>query len=75
MVEVGAVAYQPGVAVGGARAERWIALSDGGNGLEECGRPHFPRVAVVILDCYHAAEYLSDLANAWCGADTQAGET
>lgn len=74
MVEVGALAHQQGVAVGIERAERWIALADGGNGLEECVRTHFPRVEVVILDFYHAAEYLSDLAKAWHGADTHAGE-
>jgi hypothetical protein len=74
-VEVGAVAYQQGVAVGSERAARWIALSDGGKGREECVRTHFPRVEVVILDFYHAAEYLSDLAKAWSGADTPAGET
>ena len=65
---------QQGVAVGIDRAERWIALSDGGNGLEDCVRTHFPRVEVVILDFYHAAEYLSDLAIAWHGADANAGE-
>jgi hypothetical protein len=38
-------------------------------------RTHFPRGEGVILDFYHAAEYLSDLAKAWCGADTQTAET
>jgi hypothetical protein len=51
------------------RAERWIALSDGGTGLEDCVYRHFPRVEVVILDFYHAAEYLNDLAKAWAGAE------
>ena len=32
------------------RAERWVALSDGGAGLEELLRTHFPRVEAVILD-------------------------
>ncbi len=44
------------------RAERWIALSDGGRGVEDFLRTNFPRVEVVILDFYHAAEYLGDLA-------------
>jgi hypothetical protein len=74
MAVVGAALRQQGVAVGIEQAERWIALSDGGKGLEECGRTHSPRVEVVILDFYHAAEYLSDLAKAWCGADAHAGE-
>jgi len=39
-------------------AKRWVAISDGGSGLEEFLRVNFPRVEVVILDFYHAAEYL-----------------
>ena len=50
--------------VGMDRAERWIGLSDGGNGLEEFFKVHFPR-ATLILDFYHAAEHLDDLAKAW----------
>jgi hypothetical protein len=69
--ERGAALRQQGTAVGMERVERWIALSDGGSGLEDCVHTHFPRVEVVILDFYHAAEYLSDLAKAWAGADTQ----
>jgi hypothetical protein len=74
MAVVGAAIRQQGVAVGIEQAERWIALSDGGNGLEECVRTHFPRVEAIILDFYHAAEYLSDVAKAWHGADADAGE-
>lgn len=74
MAVVGAAIRQQGVAVGIEQAERWIALSDGGNGLEECVRTHFPRVDVVILDFYHAAEYLSDLAKVWHGTEADAGE-
>jgi hypothetical protein len=72
VAEVGAILRQQGVEVGMERAERWIALSDGGSGLEECLRTHFPRVDAVILDFYHAAEYLSDLAKAWYGAEAPA---
>jgi hypothetical protein len=50
--------------VGMDRAERWIALADGGAGLEDFLRDNFGRVEVVILDFYHAAEYLGDLAKA-----------
>ena len=50
--------------VGMDRAERWVAISDGGAGLEELLRTHFPRVGVVILDFFHAAEHL----NAWAKA-------
>ena len=42
-------------------AEVWVGLTDGGNGLDEFLRVYFPR-AEVILDFYHAAEHLNDLA-------------
>jgi len=58
--------------VGMGQARRWIALSDGGSGLEDWLRLHFPRVEAVILDFYHASEYLADLAKAWHGAGTEA---
>jgi hypothetical protein len=48
--------------VGMDQAERWIGLSDGGNGLEDRIRENFPRVEVVILDFYHPAEKLTALA-------------
>jgi hypothetical protein len=54
------------------RAERWIALSDGGRGLEAFLPTHFPRGDTVILDCSHASEYLNDLAKVWAGADAPA---
>jgi hypothetical protein len=69
--ELGPTLRQQGTAGGREQAERWIARSDGGSGLEECGPTHFPRVAVVILDFYPAAAYLNDLAKAWAGADAQ----
>jgi hypothetical protein len=50
--------------VGLNRAERWIALSDGGAGLEDFLRSNFPLVEAVILDFYHVAEYLGNLAKA-----------
>jgi hypothetical protein len=40
------------------RAERWVAISDGGAGIEDWLRANFPRVEAVILDFYHAAEHL-----------------
>jgi hypothetical protein len=51
------------------RAERWITLSDGGSGLEDWLRVHFGRVEAVILDFYHAAEYLGDLGRALYSSD------
>jgi hypothetical protein len=48
--------------VGMDRADRWIGLSDGGNGLEDRLLENFPRIEVVILDFYHPAEKLTGLA-------------
>ena len=46
-------------------AGRWIALSDAGAGVEDWLRVNFGRVDAVILDFYHAAEHLGDLARAF----------
>jgi hypothetical protein len=53
---------RPAGDVGMGRADRWIGLSDGGNGLEDRLRENFPRVEVVILDFFHPAEKLTGLA-------------
>jgi hypothetical protein len=53
---------KPAAAVGMDRADRWIGLSDGGNGLEGRLIENFPRVEVIILDFYHPAEKLTGLA-------------
>lgn len=50
--------------VGLEAAEVWIALTDGGAGLEPFMQVNFPR-AVCILDFFHAAEHLNQLAHAW----------
>ena len=68
-------------------AEQWIALSDGGNGMDEFLDVNFPR-AVRILDFQHAAGHVSDLAKlirageagtklagAWCHTLKHAGGT
>jgi hypothetical protein len=52
--------------VGMDAAGVWVGLSDGGSGLDEFFRVHFPR-AVLILDFYHAAGHLAELARAWGG--------
>ncbi len=74
LAALGALISQQGAEIGMERAERWIALSDGGSGLEGFLRTNFPRVDAVILDFYHAAEHLSDLAKVWHGAEEQAAE-
>jgi hypothetical protein len=48
--------------VGMDRAEVWIGLTDGGNGLEEFVRKNFSREPVLILDFWHAADHLAQLA-------------
>ncbi len=47
--------------VGMEVAEVWVALTDGGNGLEEFCRQAARPDLVVILDFYHAASYLEKL--------------
>jgi len=58
-------------ALGIRSARRWIALTDGGNGLEDWIDLHFPR-SIKILDFRHAAEYLGTLAAAYSKGDAQA---
>src|SRR5436305_1832752 len=60
--------------VGISEAQRWIAVCDGGAGLEDLLRGHFGRIDEVILDFYHPSEYLGDLAKAWHGGDGEAAE-
>src|SRR5262249_20255661 len=60
--------------VGMERAERWVALSDGGGGLEDFLRANFGRLDEVILDFWHAAEYLGKLAQALHPDDEAARE-
>jgi hypothetical protein len=60
--EFGPLLRVPAGHVGMDRADRWIGLSDGGNGLEDRLRENFPRVELVILDFFHPAEKLTGLA-------------
>jgi hypothetical protein len=60
----GAPLQRQAARVGIRQAQRWIALSDGGAGLEDLIRVHFRRVDAVILDFYHAAEHLGEFARA-----------
>ena len=70
---LGAQLRRQGAQVGMDRADVWVALTDGGAGLEEFLRVHFPR-AECVLDFYHAAEHLNDLAKALYADDAQARE-
>jgi hypothetical protein len=60
--------------VGMDRAERWVAISDGGAGLEDWLRENFPRVEAVILDFFHAAEYLGEWAKVLHPEEAEARE-
>jgi hypothetical protein len=61
--------------VGMEQAEVWVALTDGGNGLEEFMQKNFNRPdLVLILDFYHAASYLEKLAKALHGKDEAASK-
>lgn len=62
--ELGPQMRRQGAQVGMDAAERWIALTDGGNGLEHFIDVNFPR-AEKILDFQHAAEYVNDFAKAY----------
>lgn len=58
--ELGRQLRRQAAAVGWDEAEQQIAISDGGGGLENFFRIHFPR-AERILDFWHAAEHLTEL--------------
>lgn len=58
--QLGAQLRRQAAEVGWDQAEQQIALSDGGNGLEEFFRKNFP-MAECILDFWHASEHLTEL--------------
>jgi hypothetical protein len=65
LAAMGPLLRRQATAVGMDRAAMWVALTDGGAGLETLLQTHFNRAdLVVILDYYHAASYLEDLARA-----------
>jgi hypothetical protein len=83
--ELGLQMRRQGAQVGMDAADVWIALTDGGNGLEEFIDVNFPR-AVKILDFHHATVHLAAFAKkfrsgpladrllaAWCHTLKHAG--
>jgi hypothetical protein len=71
--EMGPLLRRQAAQVGMESAEVWVALTDGGNGLEDFVRENFGRPdLVVILDFWHAASYLGALAKAAYPADEEA---
>ncbi len=73
LADLGGQLRRQGAQVGMDRADVWVALTDGGAGLEDFMRVYFPR-AECILDFYHAAEHLHDLAKALYPDAVQAQE-
>ncbi|MEO6809460.1 MAG: ISKra4 family transposase [Isosphaeraceae bacterium] len=69
--ELGVRMRRQAAQVGMDRVELWVALSDGGNGLDNFMDVFFPR-ATRILDFYHAAEHLGGLAKAYGGGNPEA---
>jgi hypothetical protein len=66
--------------VGMTRAEHWIGLTDGGNGLENFLRKNFPGPLggdelTLILDFWHASDSLCKLAKAVHPSDETARQT
>jgi hypothetical protein len=59
-------------AVGIEQVSDLIAVTDGGNGLEEALKRHLAENLTTILDWYHAAEHLCHFADIWLGHDEEA---
>jgi hypothetical protein len=59
-------------ALGLAQVSDLIAVTDGGNGLEEALQRHLAENLTTILDWYHAAEHIGDFAKVWHARDEAA---
>ncbi len=59
-------------AVGISQVSDLIAVTDGGNGLEEALQRHLADNLTTILDWYHAAEHICDFAKVWHARDQEA---
>jgi hypothetical protein len=59
-------------ALGIEQVSELIAVTDGGNGLEEALQRHLAEHLTTILDWYHAAEHLCDFAKVWHAGDDEA---
>jgi hypothetical protein len=72
--EMGPLLRRQAGQVGLDDAEVWIALTDGGNGLESFMETNFPRVEAVIIDYWHASQYVAKLAAALHPNDAEAAQ-
>jgi hypothetical protein len=59
-------------ALGIKRVNDLIAVTDGGNGLEEALQQYLAEDLTTILDWYHAVEHLCDFAKVWHAHDEEA---
>jgi hypothetical protein len=59
-------------ALGISQVSDLIAVTDGGNGLEEALQRHLAENLTTILDWYHAAEHIGDFAKKWHARDEDA---
>jgi len=59
-------------AVGISQVSDLIAVTDGGNGLEEALQRNLADNLTTILDWYHAAEHICDFAKVWHARDQEA---
>jgi hypothetical protein len=59
-------------ALGISQVSDLIAVTDGGNGLEEALQRHLADNVTTILDWYHAAEHICDFAKVWHARDEAA---
>jgi hypothetical protein len=59
-------------ALGITQVSELIAVTDGGNGLEEALQRNLAENLTTILDWYHAAEHLCDFAKVWHARDEAA---
>src|SRR5207249_2156165 len=60
------------VALGISQVSQLIAVTDGGNGLEQALHRHLADNLTTILDWYHAAEHVCDFAKLWQPRDEEA---
>ena len=58
--------------VGVTQVSDLIAVTDGGNGLEQALQRNLADNLTTILDWYHAAEHICDFAKAWYARDEDA---
>ena len=59
-------------ALGITQVKDLLAVTDGGNGLEEALQRHLAEDLPTILDWYHAAEHICDFAKVWHAHDEDA---